>query len=403
VKIVVVVSDFPKVTETFVAANVLHYLSQGHDAQVFHLKPFRQDEVVHDHTRPVVERGFTFPWIGGASAVALAWGLLRRPGAVLGAVTAIFRAFWAEPRPLLASLAILPKALALGRLARAQGVDHIHAEFAGYPATAAWIAARVSGVPFSFSAHMHDIFVTQGLLVDKARAARFVRVISDYNRRFLAALPGFPAEKLHVLRCGVTLSAPAPLPPAPGRGQALRILYVGSLIPRKGVAHLLRAVAALPDRIDWRLDILGGGPEDDRLRVLATRLGLGERVRFRGPQAAPAVRAAMQAAHVVVVPSVTDADGQSEGIPVVLMEALAEARPVIASNLSGIPELVRDGETGWLAAPGDADAIAAALMRVHDDYDAAATLGQAGRALVVRDYDIDCNAAALLAMVEAAT
>lgn len=402
-KIVVVVSDFPKVTETFVAANVLHYLSKGHDARVFHLKPFRRDEVVHDHTRPVVERGFTFPWISGASAMALAWGLFRRPGAVLGAVAGIFRAFWAEPRPLLASLAILPKALALGRMVRARGVDHIHAEFAGYPATAAWIAARVSGVPFSFSAHMHDIFVTQGLLVEKAREARFVRVISDYNRRFLAALPGFPAEKLHVLRCGVSLSAPAPLPPAPGQGQALRILYVGSLIPRKGVTHLLRAVAALPDRVDWRLDILGGGPEDDRLRVQATRLGLGERVRFGGAQAAPAVRAAMQAAHVVVVPSVTDADGQSEGIPVVLMEALAEARPVIASNLSGIPELVRDGETGWLTAPGDAAAIAAALTRVHDDYDTAAGLGQAGRALVAQEYDIDRNAAALLAMMEATT
>ena len=402
-KIVVVVSDFPKVTETFVAANVLHYLSRGHDAQVFHLKPFRRDEVVHDHTRPVVERGFTFPWIGGVSAAALAWGLMRRPGAVLGVVGAICRTFWAEPRPLLASLAILPKALALGRMARAQGVEHIHAEFAGYPATAAWIAARASGVPFSFSAHMHDIFVTQGLLVDKAREARFVRVISDYNCRFLAALPGFPAQKLHVLRCGVTLSAPTPLPPSPGQGRALRILFVGSLIPRKGVAHLLQAVAALSDRIDWQLDILGGGPEDDRLRMLATRLGLGERVRFRGPQAAAAVRAAMQAAHVLVVPSVTDADGQSEGIPVVLMEALAQARPVIASDLSGIPELVRDGETGWLAGPGDADAIAAALTRAHDDYDAAARLGQAGRALVAQEYDIDRNAAALLAMMEATT
>lgn len=400
-KIVVVVSDFPKVTETFVAANVLHYLSQGHDARVFHLKPFRRGEVVHEHTRPVVGRGFTFPWIGGPSAAALAWGLLRHPGAVLGAVAAICRAFRAQPRPLAASLAIVPKALALGRMARAQGVGHIHAEFAGYPATAAWIAARVSGVPFSFSAHMHDIFVSQGLLPQKARAARFVRAISDYNRRFLARLPGFPAEKLHVLRCGVSVAEPAPLPPAPGQGQALRILFVGSLIPRKGVAHLLRAVTMLPERIGWRLDILGGGPEGDRLRTQAAELGLGDRVRFAGPQAAAEVRAAMRAAHVLVVPSITDASGQSEGIPVVLMEALAEVRPVIASNLSGIPELVRDGETGWLTDPGDASAIAAALTRVNDDYDAAATLSRAGRALVAREYDIDRNAAALLAMMEA--
>lgn len=399
-KIVIAVSDFPKVTETFVTANALHYLKAGHDARVFHIKAFRHSELVHPNAGPVIERSFTFPWVAGPSFRALLWAFRTRPGACAGSLGTILRAFHREPRHLLASLAIVPKALALGHFATREGVDHIHAEFAGYPATAAWLASRVSGVPFSFSAHAHDIFLTQRLLPEKAKAAQFVRVISDFNKRFLEALPGFPKEKLKVLRCGVELhdSAPPPAPPGPNSG--FRILFVGALLPRKGVEHLLRAVARLPERIDWHLDIIGDGSEGERLRRICADSGLTARTSFLGAQSAAQVRAAMQAAHVVVVPSIKGRGGRSEGIPVVLMEALAQARPVISSRLSGIPELVRDNQTGLLTEPGDEQALSAALVRVHDDYDEACALGRAGQAAVRQEYDIETNAAALLAMIE---
>lgn len=396
-RICVVVSDFPKVTETFVIANALHYLRAGHDVSVFHLKAFREDEVMHKHAQPVIATGFTFPWVWGASLSGLGWAMAR-PRRFVPLLGQILRAFAGEPRRLAATLALLPKSCAFARWADATRLDHIHAEFAGYPATAAWIAARLTDVPYSFSAHAHDIFLSQAGLMPKAQDARFVRVISDFNRRFLAALPGFPADKLQVLRCGVDVSGPTALPPEPAAGAPWRLVFVGALLPRKGVDDLLSALALLPPDLAWHLDILGGGRLDATLREQAAALGMSN-VTFHGPQPSDAVRAAMQAAHLVLVPSREGAGGRSEGIPVVLMEALSHARPVIASNLSGIPELVEDGVTGRLCPPGAPRDLAAAIIELLGNWPEARAMGERGRARVARDYNISQNAAALLAQI----
>jgi glycosyltransferase involved in cell wall biosynthesis len=272
----------------------------------------------------------------------------------------------------------------------------MHAEFAGYPATAAWIASTLSGVPFSFSAHAHDIFLSQLGLVRKAQDAAFVRTISEFNRRFLAALPGFPAEKISVMRCGVELCKPAPVPPRAGMpADPWRLLFVGALLPRKGVDDLIAAVALLPETLHWRLDIIGGGRLEQALRNQVRALGLAQ-VAFHGAQPAQTVGAAMQAAHLVVVPSKVGDGGRSEGIPVVLMEALAQARPVVASRLSGIPELIKDGITGRLCRPGSPSELAQTITETLGDWPGALEMGARGRDRVVRDYDITQNAQALL-------
>ncbi|MBV7410688.1 glycosyltransferase family 4 protein [Maritimibacter sp. DP1N21-5] len=399
-RILIVVSDFPKVTETFVLANARHFLARGHDLGVFHLKPFRHGEVTHPDAAHVVARGIGLPWITGESLVGLLWGL-SRPALFLPVVARLVAAFWREPSRLTASLAILPKSLAMARQLRRDGTAHIHAEFAGYPATAAWIISTFSGVPFSFSAHAHDIFLTQGLLATKARAARFVRAISRFNKDFIEAVPGVPAGQVEVLHCGVALGNPAPLPPPPDATIPLRLLFVGALLPRKGVQHLIAALAALPEDLAWHLDVIGGGSMEPALRAQAAPLA--DRITFHGPRDAGAVRAAMRAAHAVIVPSVEGAGGRSEGIPVVLMEALAEARPVVTSRLSGIPELVVDGETGFLTEPGDEAALTRALMSLASDYPAAAAMGRRGRAKVEAEFDIDETAEALLRRIEETT
>lgn len=396
-KLVVVVSEFPKITETFAIANVLHYLSKGHDARVFHLKPFRHAEIVHDEARPVVERGFTFGWL---AAGPVCDALLRHPVRVLTVLGKIVAAMWREPRRMLESLAIVPKSLALGRHAKAAGVDHIHAEFATHPATAAWIASEVWGIPFSFSAHMYDIFVSQSLLAEKSRKARFVRTISDYNRDFLSRVPGFEAGKIAVIRCGVD---PARFPPRAAAAafapRPVNITFVGALLPRKGVDVLLRALALLKDRADWHLTVLGGGPEAGGLKALA-QAALPSRVTFFGPATMAEVREAMFAADLVVIPSVTDRFNRSEGIPVVSMEAMAAGCPVIASRLSGIPELVEEGVTGYLFTPGDAAELAGKIAQVLDHPEAASEVAARGRARVMETYNIDANAADLLALIE---
>ncbi len=401
-KIWAIVSDFPKVTETFALANVQAFRRAGHEADVFHIKPFRTDEIVHPEAQDIVDQakhlGYFAPRTLGYAALAC----LRSPVRALRVVRRIFGAFRSQPRQLGISLMLVPQGLALGQVARREGVDRLYAEFAGYPATVAWIASRTSGIPFGFSAHAHDIFITQGLLDVKATRADFVRTISEYNLRFLVQKAGVPQDKIHVIRCGVAPErAMSNLPVAPAGDQPFRILFVGALLPRKGVDHLLRAVGSLPKTLNWQLQVIGGGSQEEALRQLARNLPEG-RVTFDGPQPSDKVQEAMGQAHLVVVPSVEGEAGRSEGIPVVLMEAMAQGRPVIASRLSGIPELVEDGHTGRLVPPGDVQALATRIEQVLTNYDASLRMAAAGQARVRSQYNIDQNAAELLALIEGA-
>lgn len=398
-KILIIVSEFPKLTETFAYRNVIEYQRLGHDVRLFHIKRFRKREIVHDFMRGVLENGFTFGYVSPASLRALAAEVLTAPRALSRLLAEIFRAFRAEPARGLAVLAYLPKALALGRWCKRAGVDHIHAEFAGHPATAAMIASRASGIPFSFSAHAHDIFLSQALLVIKAQEAAFVRAISRFNIAFLGRLPGFPVQKVHLVHCGVTRDRlKSDLPKSPNDGP-LRILYVGSLTKRKGVRHLIDALATLPATLDWRATVIGGGELADELAERAREVKVADRVQFDGPQTAEVVATAFSHAHVVVIPSIVGDQGRMEGIPVVAMEALAQGLPVIASDLSGIPELVEDGVNGRLVPPGDHAAIARALLEIASDWPAAARMGARGRERIARQYVVEDNARDLLSLM----
>ncbi|MEO0943948.1 MAG: glycosyltransferase family 4 protein [Pseudomonadota bacterium] len=398
-KILVVVSEFPKITETFAIVNVLHYLSQGHDARVFHLKPFRHGEVVHSEAQPVVDRGFTYGWLSGPSIMALLSTLLKRPGRLFSVVARMIKAMRGDPKRLMEALAIIPKSLALGRYAKKEGVDHLHGEFASHPATAAWIASEVYDIPFSYSAHMYDIFVSQALLAEKSQDASFVRVISDFNRKFLSNVDGFDQSKLELVRCGVSAKRFPPRQDS-ARGPQTRLLYVGSLEYRKGVDVLLSALTLLKDRDDWHLTVLGGGPEAEKLHHLA-ETNLPGRVDFFGPAKMHEVKEAMFSADALVIASRTDQSGKSEGIPVVSMEALASRLPVIAPRLSGIPELIEDGQTGYLFTPEDATELAAKITHVIDHPEDAGRMAEHGRKRVFEEYNIDQNAEDLLQLMKA--
>lgn len=399
-KIVVIVSEFPKVTETFAYRNIVEYSRMGHEVRLFHIKRFRRHGIVHDFMQDVVRRAFSFGYAAPATLAAAASEGFRAPTGVARLLAQIIRAHVREPLRGLAALACLPKALALGRWCRRNGVDHLHAEFAGHPATVAMIAARMAGIPFSFSAHANDFIVSQALLPEKAQAAAFLRTISSYNMSLLEAMPDLPAGKLRLVRCGVTRDRLDAAPPPAQIDGPLRILYVGSLIRKKGVRHLIDALAELPAQIDWRARIVGAGALQDALQRQATNVGIGDRVSFAGAQPAEEVARAFQAAHIAVVPSVIGSNGRIEGIPVVAMEALAHGLPVIASALSGIPELVEDGVTGRLVPPGDHEAIARAITEIAADWPAARAMGARGRARVAAEYVVEDNARHLIRLME---
>ncbi|WP_308918057.1 glycosyltransferase family 4 protein [Jannaschia sp. LMIT008] len=396
-KILVVVSEFPKVTETFAYRNLVAYGRLGHDPWLFHVKTRRRDMDVHEFFRPLEPKAFGYAWLGSTALAALLGECARAPLAMATLIGQLARAHWREPKRGLAVAALFPKSVALGRWCRRTGVDHIHGEFAGHPATSAMIASRVAGLPYSFTAHANDIFISQAMLVEKAARARFVRSISRFNIRYLSRLPGFPEGKLRLIRCGVNADEIDAVPPERLETDGLRILYVGSLIEKKGVWHLLDALSHLPSDMDWTARIVGGGDLANDLARRAAYLGLADRVRFEGPQTAAHVAVHHRWAHVLVVPSVVGTAGRVEGIPVVLMEAMARGRAVIASDLSGIPELVEDGVTGWLVRPGDHEAIARALEGISGDWPKARRIALRGQDRIRAEYEVSRNAAELVA------
>lgn len=392
-KLAVIVTEYPKSTETFIYRDLVKFHELGTEIRLYHIAPFRHGQPLHAFAEP------TRAWvksIGLADAAAfavLAHAAIRHPLRLIGTVAHIVIAYARHPKIAAKSLALLPKALAIAADARAWGATHVHAEFAGHPATAAWIGRQMGGLPYSVSCRAHDIFRTQRLLATKLGDARAVRTISEFGRTFLRTnVAGIARRDIHVIHSSVDTAMIRPAEAEPSR-TPFRILYVGALEPKKGVEFLLDALALVGgDLGDWQCDLIGGGPSAAALQAQAVRLGLGERVRFAGVQPFETVAAAYETASVCVAPSIIGPDGRQEGIPNVMIEALAYARPAITTRISGIPELIEDGVTGLLVPPGDAAALGSALRRVYDDPTAAHAMALRGRAHVVAEFDLTANA-----------
>jgi glycosyltransferase involved in cell wall biosynthesis len=298
-----------------------------------------------------------------------------------------------------AEAVVFVKAAPLAREAAREGVDHVHAHFASHPATAAWVVHRLTGTPFSFTAHANDLFVAPVLLERKAADARFVAAVSEYNRRYL--LDRCPGARVELVHCGVDVER---LSPHELDGRAAdQVLCVASLQPKKGHADLVDAVALLAERRPGvSLELVGEGPERERIESRARERGVAARVRLLGARPAEEVRDRLARARAFALPSVRLPSGRMEGIPVALMEAMAAGVPVVATRLSGTPELVQDGVTGLLVEPHAPEALAAALERLLSDADLAAELSRNARALVEQSFSLTTEARRLGDLFEAA-
>jgi colanic acid/amylovoran biosynthesis glycosyltransferase len=275
----------------------------------------------------------------------------------------------------------------LRRQMRRRGIRHVHAHLAG---TGPAVAMLASEHTWSLTVHgPHEFYeVEKEALAAKVRSADFVVCISDFGRSQLMA---FVEEehwaKLHVVHCGLDAGAyPEPERKAGGT-EVLNLLAVGRLTQNKGQAVLLEALAELRARnVDARLTIVGDGPKREELEGLARRLGLAEAVHFAGALGQDRVTDLYEAADIFVHASF------AEGLPVVLMEAMAHRLPVVATNVMGTGELVRSGESGVLVPPGRPDELARAIEVLAGDSDARRRLAEAGRRTVEADFDIHASA-----------
>jgi len=268
----------------------------------------------------------------------------------------------------------------VARRARREGADLLHVHFAYYGAEIARDAGRLAGLPVTLYAHANDIWSAHNApsLARRLAGARAVGTCTTYNAEHLRrAAPGVPVSHLPL---GTPLADPV------ARDPDGPVLFVGRLVEKKGPDVALRALAAAGRPL--RLELIGDGELRAELEELAARLGIAESVVFRGPVPPHEVERAYARCSAVVAPCRIASDGDRDGLPTVLLEAMARGLPVVATSTIGIPELVRDGETGLLAPPDDPEALAACLLRLRSDPELSARLGRAARELIARDHEL---------------
>lgn len=384
---------FPRVSETFILREILALRRAGVPVRIYSLLAPTRDERVQPEAEALIPEVIVLP----EPSAAMLGPCLRELGSALRARPAATLRELARTllSPSRASWRRLARALALAARLRADAAAHVHAAWAHTPASVTRVACALTGIPWSMGAHAKDIHLSSPKsLRRKLAAVRFTTVCSRSNQALLqqlgavgpAGLPG-PVVDLHYHGVDTDYFVPAARPHLGVAGREVpMVLAVGRLVPKKGFDVLLEAAARLRDRgLHFRLDIVGAGPLRQELMAQAERLGLADRVAFRGMQILDEVRAAYGEARCVVLPSRVAADGDRDGIPNTLAEAMAMGVPVISTAQPAIAELVRNEETGLLVPPDDAEALADALMRVLGDAVFARGLGRAGEQWV-RDH-----------------
>lgn len=275
------------------------------------------------------------------------------------------------------------------------GCRHLHIHFAHVPTQIGMYAAAMAGIPFTVMAHANDIFERGLLLARKAERARKFLTISEYNRAHLKAV-GVAPEHMAVVRCGVSFPIREELTPK-ARRSVYRLGSLGRLVEKKGFDVLLQAVAQLRGLgYAVELSLAGDGPLQPELKALAHRLGLADCVKFEGNLSHDRVGAWMLTLDAFVLACKPDTNGDMDGIPVVLMEAMSQRVPVVSTRLSGIPELVIDGLTGLLAEPGDVRDLARCIGCLIDSPTLGQSLTQRGAAHVRTEFGQAVNIQRLL-------
>ncbi len=402
-----VVKRYPRLTETFILNEIRAMERLGAALHIVSLLP-PEPPPHHPATAEVKAPVHFLP----PEFVAKAVTLVRAHGAVFRAAPlryagAFGRAiFWAGIS--LAPYAVSKQFARAGFLAavcRRSGARHIHAHFANTPTSVARFASLMTGIPFSFTAHAKDLYLTAPRLIQrKARAATFIATCTGYNARYLQGLLGSDgADKVQLVYHGIDLPLLAMRRERPGRsGQPgpKTILSVGRLVPKKGHDDLIEACGRLHAAgHDIRCRIVGEGPLRADLAALIARLRLTGRVSLEGAMThARLIDLYREADLFALAPRIAE-NGDRDGIPNVIAEAMAIGVPVVSTDVSGIPEIVRHEKTGLLVPPHDPAALAGALAGLIAEPERAAALARRARGLLEREFDLWATTGALSRML----
>ncbi|MBV7337962.1 glycosyltransferase family 4 protein [Chloroflexi bacterium TSY] len=395
-KIAYIMSRFPHLPETFILREMNELEQQGWTVALYPLIRQRQ-AVVHPEAEIWLDRMHHRSFLSYDVLCANLRILLHNPFRLLWLWIYVIVQHLRSPKFLSRALVLLPHSAYVAEQMRIEQVDQIHVHYATHPALAAWIIHRLTDIPYSLTVHAHDIFVDQTMLAPKLREASMIISISDFNREFLTKHIGpWVAEKTRIVHCGISPDDYATSVQQPIADQPLDIISIGSLQPYKGQSFLVDACAQLKAKgIPVRCRIIGEGEERRRLEDKIAKHDLESTVHLLGAKTQTEVAGLLRTAHCYVQPSIVTPAGKMEGIPVSIMEAFASGLPVVATELSGIPELVRNAETGYLVPPADATALADALTAVYRDPERAGQMAIAGQALVYSEFNLQRNVALL--------
>ncbi len=403
-----VLKGYPRLSETFIAQEILALERRGLDIRIVSLR-HPTDRRVHDLHRAI-----------RAPVLYLPEYLYQEPLRVLAGWRAARRlpGYAAARRVWLHDLARDRTPNRVRRFGQAlvlaaelpSGIGHIHAHFLHTPASVARYAALMRGLPWTVSAHAKDIWtIPDWEKREKLASCRWAVTCTASGRDHLTALApvggGGAAERVSLVHHGIDLARfPPPSFRQPSRrdgsdpADPVRLLSVGRAVAKKGYDDLLAALALLPPDLRWRFVHIGGGALSSELKALAVRLGVADRIEWRGAQAQDAVLAACREADLFVLASRIAGDGDRDGLPNVLMEAQSQVLACVSTRVSAIPELIVEHETGVLVPPRDPVALAAVLASLARDPARRDRLGQAGAERVRRHFRMEDGIDALVGL-----
>ena len=384
-KIGYVVKRYPRFSETFIVNEILAHEAAGLALEIFSMFP-SNDTHFQNAISQVRAPVHYLPSEG--PKVSDFWNALQQAKEVVADFDDALRAARGE------HVRDVYQALALARLVQASGVVHLHAHFASASTTVARLAARFAGITYSFTAHAKDIFhesVRPDDLRRKLDEARVVITVSDFNLQFLRGEYGPAAGKVVRVFNGLDLARFPFLSP---EVREPRIVAVGRLVEKKGFGILIEACALLAHRgVAFHCQIIGGGELENQLRQRIIDLGLGDHVELSGPRPQSQIVADIHRAAVFAAPCIVGEDGNRDGMPTVLLEAMALGTPCVSTDVTGIPEVLRENVTGLMTPQNDTPALATALEKLFSDPSLRVRLAKQARTLIEQDFDIRMNGA----------
>jgi glycosyltransferase involved in cell wall biosynthesis len=386
-----ILKGFPRISETFISNEIGLLEEIGFAVRLFSMRQPRENFVhqsVHrirarvDYLPETLLR--PLPTLLRHNA-QLAVRDPRRYAGALGTAAGRFR----RTRRLATLKHLLQAGYLVQRFLPGSGVAHLHAHFAHSPTSVALFASRLSGLPFSFTAHAKDIYTADpDQLREKIALSRFVVTCTEYNRGYLAERCPACRHRIHRIYHGIDTSLFSAGRPARTPTPPYHVLTVARLTPKKGLPTVLRALALLTARgVKVTHTLIGDGEDRERVRSLITALGLSRVTRWIGTQAHERVLDHYRQADLFVLGCEVAPNGDRDGIPNVFLESLAMGVPVVGTRVSSIPELVEDGRTGLLVPPGDPAAMAGAMQRLLTDTGFRDRIIAAGRRRVLEEFD----------------